>query len=158
MMKLKEYKGVTIYVHYDGTFYCDAVNNSEDFKNKTFESAKLPSLEKAIDGFTGEKISNGKSFYVFDYNKLSMTRLQAVCKMGNRVFFDDGTSSADFNRRGCLYPVKSIADGVFSEIEVNADEYDRLKRQQKAITDNQTIIRLATEKLLKNIKPVSIKA
>ena len=56
--KVKTYNGCNIYVNFDGTFYCDPINNSDEFKNAGIKSEKLSSVEKAIDNYE----TNGKTF------------------------------------------------------------------------------------------------
>lgn len=56
--KVKTYNGCNIYVHFDGTFYCDPINNSDEYKNAGIKSEKLSSVEKAIDNYE----TNGKTF------------------------------------------------------------------------------------------------
>jgi hypothetical protein len=91
--KVKNYNGCNIYVHFDGTFYCDPINNSDEFKNAGIKSEKLSSVEKAIDNYE----TNGKTFVnkyvvITPYNE-KITVVTSKSKIGNRIFFDDGTMS-----------------------------------------------------------------
>jgi hypothetical protein len=91
--KVKTYNGCNIYVHNDGTFYCDPINNSDEYKNAGIKSEKLSSVEKAIDNYE----TNGKTFVnkyivIVPYNE-KITVVTSKSKLGNRIFFDDGTMS-----------------------------------------------------------------
>ena len=91
--KVKTYNGCNIYVNFDGTFYCDPINNSDEFKNAGIKSEKLSSVEKAIDNYE----TNGKTFVnkyivIVPYNE-KITVVTSKSKLGNRIFFDDGTMS-----------------------------------------------------------------
>lgn len=91
--KVKTYNGCNIYVHFDGTFYCDPINNSDEYKNAGIKSEKLSSVEKAINNYE----TNGKTF-VNKYVVIApycekITVVTSKSKLGNRIFFDDGTMS-----------------------------------------------------------------
>jgi hypothetical protein len=102
MNLVKEHKGVKIFVSIQGEFYCDANLNSNDYKNKTFVSTKLQSIEKAIDDFKGQEIDGNRYYDIAVYNT-TLTPLRIVRQVGNRLFFNDGTDTSNYSRK-TLYP------------------------------------------------------
>ena len=101
--KVKEYKGVQIYVNSDGVFYADAKDNSADFNKNTFQSAKITAIETAIDSFKNV-IDGGKEFYDIVPSNLIFKKIKVVANVGNLLFFDDGTDTKNWRRKK-LYPV-----------------------------------------------------
>lgn len=134
MTKIKNYNGVDIYVNSNGIFYCDPVNNSGEFKEKKFHSEKMGSVEKAIDDYEVVKVDTGLYFYTFADKSATIIKLTVINKLGNRLFFNDGTNSADYNRKN-LYP-SSIENQLefeevrsyFSSVELFNAEINRLTR------------------------------
>ena len=116
MNLVKEYKRVKIFVSHKGEFYCDANKNSNDYRNKTFVSKKLESLEKAIDNFKGQKIDGNKYYDITVYNT-TIKPLKVVQQIGNRFFFDDGTDTAHYSR-GTLYPESIDTTQEFKDLEL----------------------------------------
>ena len=51
MTALKELNGIKIYVSQSGEFYCNPATNNEKETKSSIKSAKLASLEKAINEF-----------------------------------------------------------------------------------------------------------
>lgn len=116
MNLVKEYKGVKIFVSHKGEFYCDVNKNTNDYKNKTFVSKKLESLEKAIDDFKKQKIDGKKYYDIIVYNT-TIKPLKVVQQVGNRFFFDDGTDTAYYTRE-TLYPESIDTTQEFKELEL----------------------------------------
>lgn len=150
---VKEYKGVNIYVNPQGEFYCDVVKNSDQFKNKTFSSYKLPSLEKAIDEYSGKELATGEYYYEVNRYNGDIKKLAVVSKVGNRVFFDDGSDTSMYTRK-TLYP-SSIEDseGYISIIEFarkiseNQDEINRLNKINEGYRSSIGLIMSSTQKV-----------
>lgn len=117
---VKKYNGVHIYVSPEGEFYCDVKNNSSNYYQKTFNSLKLQSIEKAIDNYSGGSEIDGKVYYDICRHSMSVKRLKVVKKVGERIFFNDGKDSSDWSRKD-LYP---------REIE-KTETFKRLKQLQK---------------------------
>jgi hypothetical protein len=144
MSLLKEYKCVKIYVSNDGEFYCDVVNNSDNYKVKTFASNKLQSVEKAIDTYQGSEITDGKEYYDICIHSAKITLLKVVRKIGNRLFFNDGSDTARYNgmysSRRLLFP-KSIdtevpfkaLEMIIKKLEENRKETERLYKENREL-------------------------
>lgn len=103
-----EYKGVEIHLTDNGEFYCDAVNNSNDYSKRQFNSFKFASIKKAIDDFEGAKVD--KLFYKFEPYTCSIIEYKQVSSKGNLLIFDDGKDSNDYTKRNLI-----------SEDEINED-------------------------------------
>lgn len=114
---VKEYKGVNIYVSTLGKFYCDAINNSNDYNDKTFISDRLQSIEKAIDKFNGQGIDNGNQFYDIVIYNTKINLLKIVKKIGTRLFFDNGEDTSHYSLQR-LYPKSVDKTQHFKEIEL----------------------------------------
>lgn len=95
-----EYKGVQIYLTDNGEFYCDAVNNSDDYGKRQFNSFKFASIKKAIDDFEGAKVD--KTFYKIETYGCTITEYKQVSSKGNLLIFDDGQDSNDYGKRNLL--------------------------------------------------------
>lgn len=135
-MKLKTYKGVDIQVASDGEFYCDPVNNSSMYRDKVFNSGKVKSIEKAIDGFKAAPISGAYLYTVVDYSCL-IKKMPITGKTGNRLFFADGSDSSQSH----YLRVASI-DGLpsFEKASIIAEEYERLSAEEKRIREEKAIL------------------
>lgn len=125
MSLVKEYKGVKIFVNYKGEFYCDANNNSNEYKNKTFNSHKLQNIEKAIDAYEGE-VENGEQYYYINLYSHTITLLKVVRKIGDRLFFDN-------ERDSLSYGIGNLRPKSFDETE----EYSKLIAIFKELTENK---------------------
>ena len=141
MSLVKEYKGVKIFVNYKGEFYCDAKNNSNDYNKKTFNSHKLQNIEKAIDTYEGE-IENGEQFYHISVYEYTITLLTVVKKVGDRLFFDNGTNSINYSS-GNLRP-KSFDEteeysklvSIFERLIENKKQQTELYNEARALLTN----------------------
>ena len=150
---VKEYKGVNIYVNPQGEFYCDVVKNSDQFKNKTFSSYKLPSLEKAIDEYSGKELATGEYYYEINIYNGDIKKLTVISKVGNRIFFDDGSDTSMYTRKQ-LYP-SSIEEskGYISIIEFarkiaeNQEEINRLNKINEGYRSNISLIISSTTRV-----------
>ncbi len=137
---VKEYNGVKIYITTEGRFFCDCISNSNDFSKKTFDSEKIQSIEKAIDNFEGESIN--ESYYLLNVYPLSVTKLKAKSRVGNRIFFSNGTKSDDWNlrgiKKGSLIEDKEEFERLLRLIEVHKDlgaEILALSKQQSNVVN-----------------------
>lgn len=128
MTKIKNYNGVDIYVSSNGVFYCDPVNNSRDFWEKKFHSEKLASLEKALDNYGGAKIDDGLYYYSFTDGFAMITKLTVISKLGNRLFFNDGTNSASQSRK-VLYPSSIESQPEFLEIKAGFEKMNEINSE-----------------------------
>ena len=147
MSKVKDYNGVTIYVSFDGVFYCDPVKNSPDFKDKVFHSEKMGSVEKAVDNYEGAKLKSGATFYDIQSHNMSITKLKVVSQVGSRLFFNDGTNSSQHNRQS-LFP-ESIADTpAFTQLMANALESNSINADIRMLRAKEGLLRTQTERLL----------
>lgn len=153
---VKEYKGVNIYVNTSGEFYCDVVKNSDKFKNKSFSSYKLPSLEKAIDEYSGSELATGEYYYEVNRHNGDIKKLTVISKVGNRVFFDDGTDTSNSTRRE-LYPsLIEQSEAYVSVIELS----NKIKENQEEINRLNKIndgYRLKIGEGLNQIRRVTVK-
>lgn len=138
--KVKDYKGVEIYVSMEGVFYADAKGNSPDFNQKTFHSDKMAAVESAIDGFMGE-VKDGPEYYEIAPFALVLKKIKVVANVGRLLFFDDGTDSRR-NRQGCLYSSEIEQTPQFIAIKSaieKAAEIDKkiseLRRERNAIVE-----------------------
>ena len=156
MILIKEYKGVKIYVSTDGEFYCNPSTNSNELKNKTFGSTKLPSIEKAIDEFTGTPIENGNTYYDIPFYYYNPKPLKVVKQIGTRLFFDDGTDSSMSSRKS-LYPKSIDETKDFQKIKELSEEIDSIQKEINALTDKQHQLRTEADKKLKNLFKVIVK-
>ena len=154
MNLVKEYKGVKIFVSTQGEFYCDANTNSNDYKKKTFVSTKLQSIEKAIDDFKGQEIDGNRYYDIVVYNN-TLIPLRVVRRVGNRLFFDDGTDTSNNSRR-YLYPKGIDEKQEFKDLELL---FDKLKENQKeinALYEMQKQLRLEADKKLRLMSKVAV--
>jgi len=152
MNLVKEYKGVKIFVSFEGKFYCDANTNSNDYKKKTFVSTKLLSIEKAIDNFKGQRIC-GDEYYDITLHNETLKPLQVISRVGDRLFFDDGTDTSDFIRIS-LYPKSIDSKPEFQDLKLI---FSQIKENQKEINklyENQKQLRLEAEKKIVTFKKV----
>lgn len=154
MNLVKEHNGVKIFVSVEGEFYCDVITNSDDYKNKTFVSEKLQSIEKVIDNFQGQEIY-GNKYYDINVYSATLKLLQVIKKIGNRLFFDDGTDSANWSRKN-LYPESVDKKQEFKDLELL---FEQLKKNQKEINkllETQRQLRLDAEKKLNYLSKVDV--
>ncbi len=154
MNLVKEYKGVKIFITDVGEFYCDAIGNSNDYKKKTFVTAKLQSLEKAIDSFKGQEIEGNRYYDIHVYNT-TLTPLRVIRNVGNRLFFDDGTDTSSHSRRE-LYPKSVDEKQEFKELELI---FEQLRENQKEISnlyEVQKKLRAEADKKLKTMSKVKV--
>ena len=147
MNLVKEYKGVKIFVSAQGEFYCDAISNSNDYKKKTFVSIKLQSIEKAIDNFQGQEIE-GNSYYEIAAYTPTMKLLKIVRQVGDRLFFNDGTDTSNYQRKE-LYPKSIDETKEFKDIEVL---FEQLKENQKEISKLYEVQKQLTAEVNKKLK------
>lgn len=154
MNLVKEHKGVKIFVSIQGEFYCDTNTNSNDYKKKTFVSAKLQSIEKAIDDFKGQEI-DGNSYYDIAVSTTTLTPLRIVRQVGNRLFFDDGTDTSNYSRK-LLYPKVIDEKQEFKDLEFL---FCQLKEKQKEINNLYEIqkqLRAEADKKLSCLSKVTV--
>lgn len=154
MNLVKEHKGVKIFVSIQGEFYCDANTNSNDYKNKTFVSTKLQSVEKAIDDFKGQEIDGNRYYDIAVYNT-TFIPLRVVRRVGSRLFFDDGTDTSSHSRRN-LYPKSIDEKQEFKDLELL---FDKLKENQKEINNLYKIqkqLRAEADKKLRLMSKVGV--
>lgn len=155
MAKVKDYKGVTIYVQeHTGEFYCDVVNNSSNYKDKTYNSAKLSSLEKAITNHSEGVVMDGEVFYEVYTFRMTCKRLKVIRVVGNRVFFNDGTDSL-MEARKHLYSEQDLKVNhydVFKTLEENNAKYAELQKQINVLAKQMSEIQKETDKMFSNTK------
>ncbi len=154
MNLVKEHKGVKIFVSIQGEFYCDANTNSNDYKNKTFVSTKLQSIEKAIDDFKGQEI-DGKSYYDIAVYNTTLTPLKVIRQVGSRLFFDDGTDTSNFSRKA-LYPNSINEKQEFKDLEII---FEQLRENQKEINklyEIQKKLRVEADNKLRFMSKVTV--
>lgn len=154
MNLVKEYKGVKIFVSIQGEFYCDAISNSNDYKKKTFASAKLTSIEKAIDDFSGQDLDGNSYYEITTYNQ-KMSKIKIVKKVGDRLFFDDGTDTSNTSRR-LLYHSKIEESPLFQEIKGIFNELAECQQEINKLYKHQTLLKAEAEKKLKNLSKVKV--
>ena len=154
MNKVKDYNDVTIYVNRDGKFYCDVNENSNDWAKKTFESDKLPSIEKAINTYQGTKIK-GKIYYDIMPWKWTIERLQVVRKTGKRLFFSDKTDTSSWSRKE-LYP-SSIADRPeFKTLEELLIKGKNLQAQINMLYKEKDVIENQAKAIVRGFRKVKV--
>ena len=154
MNLVKEYKGVKIFVSVQGECYCDVNTNSNDYKKKTFVSTKLQSIEKAIDDFKMQKIDGNRYYDIKVYNT-TLTALKIVGRVGNRLFFDDGTDTSDYSRKS-LYPKVVDETQEFKDLELL---FNKLKENEKEIIKLYEVekqLRAEADKKLKSLSKVTV--
>ena len=154
MNLVKEYKGVKIFVSIKGEFYCNVNTNSNDYKNKTFVSIKLQSIEKAIDDFKGQEIDGNRYYDIAVYNT-TLTPLRIVRQVGTRLFFDDGTDTSNYSRKS-LYPKSVDEKQEFKDFELL---FEQLKENQKEINklyEIQKQLRAEADKKLGCLSKVTV--
>jgi hypothetical protein len=154
MSLVKEYKGVKIFVSEQGEFYCDAIGNSNQYQNKTFSSTKLQSIEKAIDEFKGQEIDGNEYYDITVYNS-TLTHLKIISKVGNRLFFNDGTDTSIISRK-TLYPKSVDEKQEFCDLVLL---FERIKENQKEISklsEIQKQLRYEADKKLKFLSRVPV--
>jgi len=116
MKLVEEYKGVKIFITNNNEFYCDAIENSDIYRNKTFKSYKLESIEKEIDLFK-EDVVDGNEYYEINIHNTSLKLLKVTNKVDRRLFFDDGTDTNSYTRTS-LYPKKIEKTKAFKQLKV----------------------------------------
>lgn len=146
MSLVKEYKGVKIYVSPTGEFYCDVNYNSDNYNSKTFLSTKLQSIERAIDNFEGGKIEE-EVYYDINMYIPKITVLKTIRKVGNRIFFDDGTDTSLVSRSKLYH--RSISEKLeFKELE---NIFDKMKENneniKKIYEENRKLMTLSKSKI-----------
>lgn len=154
MSLVKEYKGVYIYVSAEGEFYCDANTNSNNYKNKTFVSKKLQSIEKAIDDFKGQEI-DGNRYYHIDIHYATLTPLKVIRKVGSRLFFDDGTDTSNYLRTE-LYPKTVDEKQEFKDLEILFEQLKENRKELKKLYETQNKLRDEAVKKLNCMQKVRV--
>jgi hypothetical protein len=149
MTKVKDFQGISIYVTKDGRFYCDVINNSNDFNKKTFDSEKIQSIEKAIKSFEGSEIKDGKQYYsISPYHGTPIQLLTIVKRVGDRLFFDDGT---DVSRRGKLYPKEIDTTEHFKQLQSTLTELDEVRGEITKLYEKQRMLTIKSSDVLKKL-------
>lgn len=146
MQLLKNYKGVDIYVTSKGEFYCNPNNNSKDYKQKIFHSEKLPSIEKAIDGYKNQ-ITNGREVYEIILYSNKCKLLKEVSNLGKISFFDDGSNSRNNNH---LYLKSDLNEKLDLIITTLKDKQD-LEEQAQTLLKASRIMQDQISDILKTI-------
>lgn len=156
MNQVKEYKGVKIFVSTQGEFYCDANTNSSDYKNKTFISTKLQSVEKAIDDFKGQEIDGNRYYDIAVYNR-TITPLKIVRQVGNRLFFNDGTDTSNYSRKA-LYPKSVDETNSFKELKLLFEQLRENQKEVDKLYEIQKQLRAEADKKIKMLSKVVVSA
>jgi hypothetical protein len=133
MSLVKEYNGVKIFVSQNGEFYCDVIANTNDYKNKTFGSFKLQSVESAIDNYDG-RVVDGNEYY--DIQESILLPLKVTSRVGNRLFFNDNTDTSHYNRKK-LYPKSIETTPEFKELEIIFKKINDTNIQIKKLYDQK---------------------
>lgn len=152
MSLVKNYRGVDIYVSPEGEFYCDVKFNSSKYHQKTVNSFKLLSIEKAIDGYKGEEI-DGNSFYVIEPHSNDFKKIKVIKRIGNRLFFDDETDTSMWSRRD-LYDESIENHPCFEEIKKSYDVILENARKIDFLYKRTNIERKIIEQHLKKLTKV----
>ena len=152
MAQVKEYCGVIIYVNPDGQFYCDPVNNSDNFKNKLFVSDKISSIEKAINNFEGSKKEDIEEFYHINYDG-TIKKLKVISQVGTRKFFDDGTDTTHMSRTK-LHPKTIETSDYFPKLLELGKENEELNEKVMGIYKEQAKVREKISEILNTFKIV----
>ena len=152
MNLVKEYKGLKIFVSIDGEFYCDVINNSNDYKNKTFASEKLQSIEKAIDNFSGQNV-NGNEYYSIQIFNNKIIPLKVTKFVGNRIFFDDGTDSSNGLRK-LLYPKSIDKTQEFKDIKTILEQIEKNDIEIRNLYEASVKLRKEANEKLKHLPEV----
>lgn len=154
MVLVKNYKGVDIYVTRNGEFYCDVTANSSDYKNKTFQSNKIQSIEKAIDNYQSSDIDGDEYYEIASYRNI-FKKIKVIKKIGNRLFFDDGTETGA-NRFDIkpLYNKEIENSPDFNKIKELTDELVRNDKLVSELYNKNRLIRNEIDAILKNFKKV----
>jgi hypothetical protein len=143
---VKEYNGVKIYITTEGRFFCDCISNSSEFSKKTFDSEKLQSIEKAIYNFEGASVD--ESYYLLSMYPLSVNKLIAKSKVGNRILFTDGTKSDDWNRRGVKKASLIEDKEEFKKLLNLAELYKELNDEIAELTKQQRDLAVRGKELI----------
>lgn len=128
-MKVKEYKGVNIYVHNSGVFYCNPTNNSNEFSKHLFKSEKLTSIEKAIDNYVMQDLE--EVYIIFSYYD-SPFELKAKRKLGNLIVFEDDTTNKMTNRRYCCKKGE-VSQDIINKVTNICDKRREIDKQRAAL-------------------------
>lgn len=153
-MLVKEHKGVKIYLNESGMFYCNVVNNTDDFRNKTFESEKLKSIEKAINDHGGIKMINNDYYYDIDVHLLKITKLTPVKHVGDLIFFDDGRNNMH-NKR--LYPASIENSEEFKQINNCFNHIKNIGDEIRELNDSKYELMITIQSCLKKFIKVDVK-
>lgn len=135
--KIKEFRGINIYLDREGMFYADALNNSSDYDKSTFKSAKLSSIESAITTFE-EKVS-GNEYYDIEPYRLIFKKLKVVSSVGKLLFFDDGTNSKNYNRNS-LFPLEIENSDMFNILKQDFEKANEIELQIKKLQEEKRIL------------------
>jgi hypothetical protein len=154
MNLVKEHKGVKIFVSTQGEFYCDANANSNDYKNKTFVSTKLQSIEKAIDDFRGQEI-DGNTYYDIALHSTVLMPLKIVRKVGSRLFFNDGTDTSNYSRKS-LYPKSVDEKQEFKDLQLLFEQIKENQKEVSKLYEIQRQLREEADKKLKRLSKVTV--
>lgn len=156
MSKLKDYKGVAIYVNpINGQFYCDAANNSDKLKDATFYSKKLYSIEKAIDEYTGTPI-DGKEYYEIQPYNATIKKLKVIKKVGDRLFFDNGSQNTGYNKP-FLYPVEIESKEEFKELTKLFNKMKNNRELQAFLQKDYMLLYSKVNLILDSLQTVKVK-
>jgi hypothetical protein len=155
MNVLKVYKGVKICVSEQGEFFCDVKKNSENFKDNTFKSLKLTSIESAIDQFKGEPEEQPTSYYLIEVWQLIFQKITSTKHIGSRVFFDDGTDSSRHDRKQ-LYPENIDQTEEFKNLRDILTQMDRNQKEAQRLYDLNKDLRSLADTILRQFKKVNI--
>ena len=99
MTFITNYKGVKIYFSTGkNDFYCDVVNNSERYKDKTFSSKKIESIKKAIENYKLGELQDDIYLYVLCKYPPRIEKIKVLRKVGDRLFFSNGKNSQNYNK------------------------------------------------------------
>ena len=146
--KVRDYKGVNIFIDINGTFFCDCINNSNILENKTFNSDKLTSIIKAIDNFKGNEIN--EIFYKLNYYPIKIEKFKATSKVGNRLLFNDGTDSESYSRKN-LYKENISKKEEFKKLIVLEKKEQRIYKEKAILEKELKIIRDEAKALISKI-------
>ena len=146
---VKKHKGVNIYITSEGMFFCDCNNNSDLYENKTFNSEKLQSLEKAIDSFEGNKLN--EDYYLLSVYPISVKKFTAKSKVGDRIIFNDGTDSNSYQKRGIKKGILITNKKEFEEFLILEKEDIKLLNKNKDLEKQRILIREKANILLKTL-------
>ena len=151
-MKVKNYKGIDIYITPNGEFYADFYGNSGEYHRRTINSKKMSSIEKAIDDFGSEKID--KIYYQPDTFQVKIKEIRVIGKIGSVLILNDGTKTA----HGFTALDESSPIEIINKMEELEKEFDEKKQQIQSLIKESDLIRAKFIELNKKNKFITIKA